>query len=67
MSCPVCRGEQDPRRLLLETLCPAHLAVAELQAQAVLEDDLLSLLEHEALPMPLLHPWPLGPKFGAYP
>lgn len=29
MSCPVCRGETDPRKRMLESLCAAHLAEVE--------------------------------------
>jgi hypothetical protein len=30
MSCPICRGETDPRKLLLESRCAPHLAEVQL-------------------------------------
>jgi hypothetical protein len=41
MGCPECREETDPRRRLLESLCPEHQA----QVQAVDEEALRRAIE----------------------
>lgn len=70
MSCPVCRGEDDVRRALLESLCPDHFGEAE--ASSPSEDEMLVALEQspdEQYGYPVLHPWPHAgdPRWGSAP
>jgi len=48
-SCPVCRGEADPVKLSLQSLCEAHLAkvqpLSEEQVKAALEEGLRARAE----------------------
>ena len=45
MSCPQCRGETDPRRRLLESLCQKHRA----QLQAIDEQRVRKVIEEGML------------------